>query len=86
MLSEGYRRALVARSEVDEVRDAIWDCESGKCPGPDGFNFWFVKKFWDILKPEILRMLDEFHMNGVLPRGCNSYFLTLIPKKLISLV
>ncbi|KHN07949.1 Transposon TX1 putative 149 kDa protein, partial [Glycine soja] len=35
---------------------------------------------WDVLKPDISRFLDEFHANGVFPRGSNASFITLIPK------
>ena len=48
--------------------------------GPDGLNFKFIKKFWQLFKPDVLRFLDEFHANGALPRGCNASFLALIPK------
>jgi len=71
---------LVAPFQEEEVRQAIWDCGSEKCLGPDGLNFKFIKKFWQLCKPDILRFLDEFHANGVFPRGCNASFLALIPK------
>ena len=51
-----------------------------KSPGPNGLNFKFIKKFWQILKPDVLRFLDEFHANGTFPKGCNASFIELIPK------
>ncbi|KHN07655.1 Transposon TX1 putative 149 kDa protein, partial [Glycine soja] len=36
---------------------------------------------WQLLKPDILRFIDEFHANGIFPRGGNASFLALIPKK-----
>lgn len=27
----------------EEIKEAIWDCEAAKSPGPDGFNFEFYK-------------------------------------------
>ena len=71
---------LVARFLEEEVKQAVWDCGSDKSPGPDGVNFKFIKQFWQLLKPDILRFIDEFHVNGVFPRGCNASFITLIPK------
>ncbi|KHN01192.1 Transposon TX1 putative 149 kDa protein, partial [Glycine soja] len=35
---------------------------------------------WDMLKVDFMRYLEEFHQNGVIPRGCNSSFISLIPK------
>ncbi|GJV55467.1 RNA-directed DNA polymerase, eukaryota [Tanacetum coccineum] len=63
-----------------EVYDAIRDCGSEKSPGPDGFSFAFYKKYWDILKTDIMAYVREFFKNGNIPSGCNSSFITLIPK------
>ncbi|MCI69491.1 endonuclease/exonuclease/phosphatase family protein [Trifolium medium] len=33
-----------------EVKAAVWDCDSLKCPGPNGISFGFIKDFWDELQ------------------------------------
>lgn len=48
--------------------------------GPDGFNFNFIKSFWELIKQDAWGMLQEFLANGKLPKGFTSYFLALIPK------
>jgi hypothetical protein len=58
----------------------VCGCDGSKSPGPDGFNFAFIKEFWDLLKGEIRIMFDQFHGNACLPKDICSYFLTLIPK------
>jgi len=63
-----------------ELKDAVWSCGGDKCPGPDGFNFNFIKEFWGVLKPDFRRFVDEFHANGSFPKGNNASFLALIPK------
>lgn len=65
----------------EEVKDAMWDCEGSKSPGPDGFNFEFFKNYWDIVKGAIMRMIKEFHQYGKLAHGSKSSFIMLIPKK-----
>lgn len=45
---------------------ALKDCNSLKAPGPDGFNFSFVKKGWDFMKDLLLQFFAEFHENGKL--------------------
>ena len=58
----------------------MWSCGNDKSPGPDGFNFRFIKHFWQELKPDFLRFLDEFFVNASFPKGSNSSFIALIPK------
>lgn len=51
-----------------------------KSSRPDGFNFLFVKEFWEMMKLNIMIFLKEFHRHGVLPSGTNSSFTALIAK------
>ena len=55
-------------------------CGSDKTPGLDGLNFKFIKEFWEIIKVDVLRFMDEFFVHGTLPKGCNASFIALIPK------
>ena len=71
---------LVAPFQEIEIQNAVGECGSDKSLGLDGFNFRFIKQFWDILKPDILCYIHEFHANGAIPRGCNASFVALIPK------
>lgn len=34
---------LTAPFSMEEVEEAVWSCEGSKSPGPDGFNFNFIK-------------------------------------------
>ncbi|GAU13347.1 hypothetical protein TSUD_43010 [Trifolium subterraneum] len=71
---------LVKPFLLDEIKAAVWDCDSYKSPGPDGVNIGFFKDFWDLLKIDLLNFFAEFHRNGVLTKGINSTFIALIPK------
>ena len=35
---------------LEEIKEAMWDCDGSKALGPDGFNFNFIKKSWDVIK------------------------------------
>lgn len=74
------KKKLEARFEEEEIKEVAWDCESSKSPGPNGFYFKFITAFRNTLKGDIIKFIHEFHMNGVLPKGCNSSFIALIPK------
>lgn len=79
-VSQQQKDMLIERFREEEVKEAVWGCGSEKSPGPDGFNFKFIKKFWPTIKPDILRFLDEFYVNGCFPKGSNVSFIALIPK------
>nr|GEX39170.1 RNA-directed DNA polymerase, eukaryota, reverse transcriptase zinc-binding domain protein [Tanacetum cinerariifolium] len=63
-----------------EIRDAIWDCGSENSPGPDGFTFTYYKRFWDMIKVDVVVFVQDFFTTGSLLRGCNSSFIALILK------
>jgi len=79
-LSFSLASNLVRSFSLEEVKKAIWECESFKSPGSDGINFGFIKDFWHELKDDFMRFLVEFHRNGRLTKGINSTFIALIPK------
>jgi len=33
---------------LEEVKQAVWECDSYKSPGPDGVSFGFIKEFWNL--------------------------------------
>ncbi|XP_024628614.1 uncharacterized protein [Medicago truncatula] len=79
-LSYAQSDSLIRPFSVDEVKQAVWDCESFKSPGPDGINLGFIKDFWNELKDDFMKFLLDFHRNGKLTKGVNSTFIALIPK------
>jgi len=79
-ISEADNVMLVSNFSEEEVRDAIWGCDSSKSPGPDRFNFGFIKSCWDILKKDVMNAVKDFAGFGCWPRGSNASFLCLIPK------
>jgi len=64
----------------EEVKEALWQCEGSKSPGPDGFNFTFIKNCWDFLKSDIMEALYLFQETGNIPNGCNASFIALVSK------
>ncbi|XP_072058042.1 uncharacterized protein [Arachis hypogaea] len=55
----GFRDGLVIQKDVEEaaelelmpsvkeIKEAVWNCESTKAPGSDGYNMNFIKKCWE---------------------------------------
>jgi hypothetical protein len=79
-LSEEENAELTSIFTMEEIEEVVRCSDGNKSPGPDGFNFAFLKKFWGMLKSDIRIMFDQFHGNSSLPQSFLSYFVTLIPK------
>jgi hypothetical protein len=79
-VSEWENLMLVAPFSLEEIEDVVLRSDGKKSPGPDGFNFAFLKTFWQMLKGEVRIMFDQFHGNACLPKGLLSYFIALVPK------
>lgn len=65
---------------LEEVDRVVADCEGNKSPETDGFNFSFIKAFWDLLCPYMDIFFKELYINAKLPISFYSYFVALIPK------
>ncbi|GKV43845.1 hypothetical protein SLEP1_g51093 [Rubroshorea leprosula] len=79
-ISEADRCMLIEPFTEEEVKTVVWNCDSTKALGPDGFTFGFIKNEWEVIKVDIMEFLKDFHNNRKLVRGSNASFLVLIPK------
>ncbi|GJV79919.1 RNA-directed DNA polymerase, eukaryota, reverse transcriptase zinc-binding domain protein [Tanacetum coccineum] len=52
----------------DEIRLAIWDCGSQKAPGLDRFSFLFLKKYWELLKEDVMKAMRGVFVLFVMPK------------------
>ncbi|KAJ0732921.1 putative RNA-directed DNA polymerase [Helianthus annuus] len=79
-LSPAEANSLVEPFSAVEIKEAIWSCVGDRAPGPDGFNFMFIKKNWDLFQGDFIRLFQEFFIKGDISRCCTSSFIALIPK------
>lgn len=80
ILSDEQARSLIAPFSRMEIDSAVDSCNAQKAPGPDGFNFRFIKAAWDLIKEDIYGIIDEFYSSSCLPKGSNVAFIALIAK------
>ncbi|GJX28013.1 putative RNA-directed DNA polymerase, eukaryota, reverse transcriptase zinc-binding domain protein [Tanacetum coccineum] len=79
-LSLGQSDYLENPFSRDEIKRAVWDCGGDRASGPDGFTFKFFTTFWDVIKADVIRFVQEFFLTCYFLKGCNSSFIALIPK------
>nr|GEX25019.1 RNA-directed DNA polymerase, eukaryota, reverse transcriptase zinc-binding domain protein [Tanacetum cinerariifolium] len=63
-LSEEQSIILIRPISMHELKDDVWSCGNDKAPGPDGFTFSLVERYWEILKTDILEFVSEFFVTG----------------------
>nr|GFA02069.1 RNA-directed DNA polymerase, eukaryota, reverse transcriptase zinc-binding domain protein [Tanacetum cinerariifolium] len=80
VLSSVQKEELKCDVSKEELKQAVWDCGMDKSLGPDGFTFGFFCKFWSTIENDVYEAVTYFFTNGVIPKGCNSSFIALIPK------
>jgi hypothetical protein len=78
-LSLSSNEALILPFSLEEVEGVVMECHGSKSPGPDGFNFNFIKTYWSLLKVEVRILFEQFYVNARLPKRFSSYFVALIP-------
>nr|GEX13007.1 RNA-directed DNA polymerase, eukaryota [Tanacetum cinerariifolium] len=71
---------LETEVSIEEIKKVVWDCGTDKAPGPDGFTFGFYKQFWGLIESDVVAAVKYFFQTGSFYNGCNSSFITLIPK------
>ena len=79
-VTEEDNGALIEPFSGDEIEEVVLASDGTKSPGPDGFNFAFIKAFWYLMKDEVRILFDQFHANEVILKSLLAYFVALIPK------
>ena len=63
-----------------EVEEVVFQMREGTTPVPDGFTVNFFHRFWDLIKMEVLRIMEDSRLTKRLLPAFNATFITLIPK------
>ena len=67
---------------IDEIKTAIESMPADKAPGPDGYTMAFFTSCWDIINPDLMRVMDAFSELSVNNfHVLNSANVALLPKK-----
>jgi len=64
----------------EEVSEVLKEMQNGKALGLDGFNVDFFKSCWNIIKQDILNVVEDFRMNITILEALNTSSISLIPR------
>ncbi|GKA65320.1 RNA-directed DNA polymerase, eukaryota, reverse transcriptase zinc-binding domain protein [Tanacetum coccineum] len=86
---ENYVQAKLTEEEAldmikmvtdDEIKTALFDIDSSKAVGPDGFTSCFFKKAWSYIGKDICLAIKDFFQNGKMLGEINATLIALVPK------
>ncbi|KAL0401922.1 UNVERIFIED_CONTAM: hypothetical protein Slati_4222100 [Sesamum latifolium] len=80
IITEEEARILTSPVTRTEIKQAFFDIEEDKAPGPDGYSSGFYKAAWPVIGEEIMVAVEEFFLHGRLLKQVNATLLALIPK------
>ncbi|XP_057871389.2 uncharacterized protein LOC131077832 [Cryptomeria japonica] len=81
LVSDEMNGALLGPILLLELEKVVFSMKKGKAPGPDGFPIEFFQEFWEIIKFDLLEVVQGSLRNKQMLKSLNSTFLALIPKK-----
>ncbi|KAJ6907746.1 hypothetical protein NC651_018243 [Populus alba x Populus x berolinensis] len=70
---------LAPASDLD-IKNALFDIDDGKAPGPDGYSSCFFKKSWVVIHEDFCLAVRDFFQSGAMLKQINHSIITLIPK------
>lgn len=80
MVSESDNQNLCLPFSEAEIKEALFQMESNKAPGPDKIPIEFYQKCCSIVKSDVVRLFDDFHNNKIDISRMNYEIITLLPK------
>jgi len=70
----------------EEVKEVLNEMQNSKTPGPDGFNVDFFKASWNIVKQDILSVVEDSRRDKTFLKVLKTTFITVIPKRDVALM
>ena len=73
--------SFTCQISLAEVEIALKSFKKDKSPGLDGWPVEFYPTFFEILGPELVKVVESSKKDGQVAPSLNSTFIVLIPKK-----
>ena len=65
---------------LQEVQDVVFQIKEGTSPDPDGFTINVFHHFWEMVKLDVWKIVEQSRISGHILPALNATLLTLIPK------
>lgn len=79
-LREEDKNELIKVISKEEVKAVVVDMKKNRAPGPDGFPIEFYEHFWDLISPDLMRVIEDFQKGNIEIERLNYGVITLVPK------
>lgn len=79
-VTDQMNEELTQPVSIMEVQEALFSINPSKALGPDGMSALFYQKFWNVVQEQVVREVQRFFEEGILPKEWNYTHLCLIPK------
>ena len=80
LLQAHHNSMLKVIPSLEEIFLALNSLPRDKAPSPDGFLTLFFQVYWDVVKKDVIKAVQEFFGAKNLLKELNATFLVLIPK------
>jgi hypothetical protein len=81
LITQEDNESLIQSVTEAEVLGALQQMNLDKAPGPDGFTVHFYLLCWNIVKRDLVRMVQYVQKSARMGGNINSSFLALVPKE-----
>jgi hypothetical protein len=81
LIKEDINNSLTKEVTQHEIKEALDQMNPDKAPGSDGFTARFYQQSWDIIKLDLMKLIQKSQTCSKLGGGRNLAFLSLIPKE-----
>eukprot|EP00253_Pinus_taeda_P019806 PITA_19806 len=81
MFDESINDAIFQPITEEELHGILKAFSKDKCPRPDGWTIEFYLHFFDLIKHDLIRMIEDSRINGRIHPHTSSTLIALIPKK-----
>ena len=63
LVSRDLKQQLMRDISLEELEGVVFNMKKGKAPGPDGFPKDFFQELWDIIKLDLMAVVQESQHN-----------------------